>query len=308
MSRIFRHQENQPIVWFHRKPEKSNQYCLYCGSFVGKMAECDSNKEHLIGREFVPSGTLNEGTAFNFIFRACTRCNTEKSNIERHISTITLLNSPARRDSICCNALAQRKASKDYHPEKKGTLVKDSSDEHKINFKSGGNININLSFNLVSPPQPSEENLKILAFRHIQGIFSLITTTDALDPQKTCLLSGEYFFFFGAFHKNDWGNPQITEAIKRSKSFPCYANIDTAEGFFKVIMRRDNRKFGEWFWALEWNKSYRVFGGIYNQGKIPKAFCDLPSLKWHSHNENNNVLRFREEVPLQEDSDDLFQA
>lgn len=125
MNGIFRHKQKQPVSWFHKKPSESNQYCLYCSTFVGDGASIRSDKEHLIGREFVPTGSLNVGNRFNFIFRACEQCNNEKSNIERHISSISIFNRPARYESEEINSLAVRKASKDYHPNKKGVPQND---------------------------------------------------------------------------------------------------------------------------------------------------------------------------------------
>jgi len=113
--------------------------------------------------------------------------------------------------------------------------------------------------------------------------------------------------FFGAVNKHDWGNPQIMSAIKKSKELECCANIDTADGFFKANIRKNNNKAEEWFWALEWNKSIRVFGGIYDPGKTPPVFTELPQIEWQAHNQpNNGSVRIRKEIPLPEDEDDLF--
>lgn len=307
LSGIFKDKQNQPVNWFHRQPGKSNQYCLYCGSFVGDGANIKSNKEHLIAREFVPSGTLEGGKSFNFIFRACEQCNTEKSNIERHISSVTIFNSPSRYESGEINLLAIRKASKDYHPNKQGVLVQDAFDKHKLVFDE--NQNFKLSFDFVSPPQANLSYIKLLAFMHIQGIFSLITTINPLEASQTNLLSSKYFFFFGAFNNADWGNPQVLTAIERAKEWPCYANIDSANGFFKVIMRRNKGTDGEWFWALEWNKSYRVLGGIFHPEQTPTAFRDLPPLIWQELGvHGGKSTRRREEISINEEQDTLFKA
>ena len=144
----------------------------------------------------------------------------------------------------------------------------------------------------------------MLAFMHIQGIFSLITTKNPLEASQTSLLASKYFFFFGVFNNADWGNPQMLTAMERVKEWSCYANIDSANGFFKVVMRRNEGKDGEWFWALEWNKSYRVLGGIFHAGQIPTAFNDLPSLNWRVH----GTTRRREEISINEEQDILFKA
>ena len=307
MNKIFRYKENQPVVWFHKKPSKSNQYCLYCGAFVGENAATISNKEHLIGREFVPPGSFDDGTKFNFIFRACENCNSEKSDLERHVSSVTFFNSPARAILEKYNSAAVNKASKDYHPDKKGVLVQDAMDKHKMSFV--GDANFRMKFELISPPQVNESYIKLLAFRHIQGIFSLLTTQNALEAHRTILLSDTNFFFFGAFNSADWGNAKVMAAIERSKDWQCIANIDTADGFFKAVMKKKEGKDGELFWALEWNKSYRIFGGIFHPGQTPKAFIDLPSRNWLEMGTiGGKKTRIRAEIPINEDQDILFKA
>ncbi len=68
----------ETVSWFNRNPAQSNQYCLYCGVLVGTGATVLSDKEHFIGRNFVPTGALGSGS-FNFIFRSCRECNGRKA-------------------------------------------------------------------------------------------------------------------------------------------------------------------------------------------------------------------------------------
>jgi hypothetical protein len=186
-------------------------------------------------------------------------------------------------------------------------LVKDAIDKHKISF--GKNSKFSMSFELVSPPQLNERYLKLLAFRHVQGVFSLITTKNPLEAAQTSLLSGPNFFFFNAINRADWGNPQLVTVIERIKDWACYANIDSAAGFFKIIMKKKEGKDGEWFWALEWNKSYRVVGGIYHPKQTPPVFNDLPSLTWQDVGIHDGVeIRVREEKPVSDEQDTLFEA
>lgn len=304
MNGIFRNKNNQPINWFNRSSSKSNQYCLYCGEFVGEGAAIESNKEHLIGREFVPTGEFRAGSAFNFIFRACKKCNDEKSNVERHISSVTLLRSRARLESQGHNEIACRKARKDFHPDKKGVLIKNSGD----NFNVVGNIgNMKMTAGLSAPPKANPDNTKLLAFRHIQGIFSLITSRNPLVAEGTCLLSAKYFKFFDSYHHDDWGNPHMLTIMERVSKMPCRARIVTANGFFKLIMRRDRGEEGEWFWALEWNKTLRLVGAIAQPESDLYIFKELPSLKWHDLGLQDGVrTRMREELPLKEEQDQLF--
>ncbi len=306
MNGIFRYKNNQPVNWFNRSKLKSNQYCLYCGRFVGVDSDLESNKEHLIGREFVPTGEFGNGDLFNLIFRACKECNDEKSDVERHLSSISLFNSPARMKSHAHNALAQRKAEKDYHPIKQGVLIKDSGDNFAIATKFGL---ASIAFNMSGPPQADEQRIEFLAFRHVQGLFSLITSRDPLSAEGTCLLSHKYFYFYSSYPYSDWGNPQLLKIIERASDIPCYANVETANGFFKAIMRRGEGDNSEWFWALEWNKSLRVVGGISQPNTIPAIFEELPSLNWKDiGNQDGARRRARKETPLDSGQDILFSA
>lgn len=297
MIRIYKHKKNQPVVWFHKKKSKSNQRCLYCGSFLGEELKIESNKEHLIAREFVPKGSLSD-KCFNFIFRACIVCNSKKADIERHISSATMINSSARSVSQEIDQLALNKAKKDFHPDNPGKTVIDSCGEIKFNH---GNI-MRLSY--VFPPQVNPNYIKELALRHIQGIYSLITTKNRFICEESGLLSLKQLQFFGAFNEQDWGNPRILEVIERTKEWPCFFNIVTADGFFKVIMKRSCDD--GWFWALEWNKYLRVIGGISLENKPQQLFSNLPDLDWKDFGmQGNDKIRKRLEIALNS-IDELF--
>jgi hypothetical protein len=297
MTGIYKHKENQPVVWFHKQKSRSNQWCLYCGSFLGEELKVESNKEHLIAREFVPKGSLGD-KCFNFIFRACRVCNNRKANIERHISSTTMINSSARSVSQEIDQIAQNKAKKDFHPDNPGETVINSFGENKVNL---GNI---MQFGFVSPPQVNQNYIKELALRHIQGIYSLITTKNPLICEESRLLPPKQLWFFAAYNEQDWGNPQILEVIERTKEWPCFCNIVTANGFFKVIMKRSSDD--GWFWALEWNKYLRVIGGISLENKPQQLFSMLPDLGWKDLGMQGNAsTRVRSEIAL-DSIDELF--
>lgn len=65
----------------------NNTTCVYCGGQGGPGNPMED--EHVIGRKFVPKGTL--ATGWRLIVRACHHCNHEKSQLEDDISAITLL-------------------------------------------------------------------------------------------------------------------------------------------------------------------------------------------------------------------------
>lgn len=301
MGTIYKFKNNQPIVWFHRLIEKSNQWCLYCGEPLGQASSPPSNREHLIAREFVPTGYMTD-KCFNFIFRACVKCNSEKSNLERHISSISLINSPSRKTDIRIDEIAIHKASKDFHPNHKGKSVIESTETTQINFNSF------IKFGLLTPPQAHRKYVEDLASYHIQGLFSLITTSNPLSADETRLLPVDQIHFHQAFNVGDWGNPQLLTIINRTKNWPCYCNIQTADGYFKAILKSSPTDDDGWFWALEWNKYLRIVGGIYTKNKLQNIFLNLPELEWNSiSTHKTHSARIRKESPLIV-TDELFQA
>lgn len=261
-----------------------------------------SDREHMIGRNFVPQGSLRSDS-FNFIFRACRDCNERKAAAERHLSTVTLFNSRARSEDREIDKLAEHKATRDYHPGKKGVRVRDATDNHEVIFKGS---NFEMTFGLLSPPQPNRDDLVLLAYNHTQALFSLLTTENPRDGNKLRLLPADHFFCFGYYMHGDWGNLHLAEISQRTSDWPCYANITTADGYFRAILRRSSVDEDGWFWALEWNQCVRVVGGITNSGVGSKPFQKLPELDWRWLPDGSG--RIRRDVPLPEGVDTLFAA
>jgi hypothetical protein len=285
--------KNQLITWFHRKLEKSNQLCLYCGNYIGVNSDIQSNKEHLIARGFVPSEYFSS-TDFNFIFRCCISCNNRKSNIERHLSTTTLINSDARLHDEMVNMLALNKASNDYHPDNKGKFVNDST--VKKNFTSNTQrMKVNVEF--VAPPQSNESYIEELSYRHIQGLFSLITSKNRLTTEGTSILSGKCFHIFGIYSKNDWGNSQIAYFIQKTSSWSSFCNKSVANGFFKAMILGPKEEEDGFMWALEWNKSIRVIGALVKDEHLFRVYPNIPEIiysPWvRSENSEFRTIRYK---------------
>ena len=301
MTGIFRFKPNQPVNWHHRSKIRSNQYCLYCSGFIGEGSEIPSDKEHLVGKRFVPPGAFDGGKKFNFHFRACKKCNREKSKLEDHISSVTLFTSPARREDGRLDKRAREKAGKSYHPSKRGVTVAESGEQIEI---SGGRF----TFGFASPPQPNVRYRNRLALRHAQGLYALLTSYDPTRADGTRLLRPDHCWILGYYNQSDWGNAQLLEAIRRTESWRCCANVCTADGYFRAVMRQE-APGKQWFWALEWNKSARVCGSISPPGELPELFRDLPDLNWKTLAPNEqNLTRYRAEVSLSPDEDTLFDA
>lgn len=283
------------ISWHARSAQLSNALCLYCGQLLTGPGAPSSDKEHLIARNFVPTGTMTD-LSFNFLFRACRECNARKADAERHVSSVTLFNSPAREVDSRAELAATRKGRADFHPTKRGVLIQNAHKELKVEHQ---HPLMKISFTGVAPPQIDRNCAGEVAFCHIQGLFALITTTDYRDPQRMQLLPQDQFIWYDMYPHHDWGNPQATELAHRVESWECVANIVSAEGYFKAIMRRNATS---WFWALEWNKQLRLVGGI-NQSRM-QVFEQLPSEGWIPTPKG----RMRRQVPLDPTSDLLFEG
>lgn len=301
MSDIHNFRANQPTVWYSRRLAKSNQWCPYCSRLVGLGSELASDKEHLIGRKFVPTGSLANG-AWNFIFRACRDCNAFKAEVERHISSVTLFTSCGRTDDANLDALAVHKASKDFHPDLRGVPVADAGMENRIEVPLGPGGKLTL--NLVGPPHVNPDYVRLLAIRQIQGLFALIATEDPRVIDKTKVLPSDRVILFGSFNHLDWGNPQLRELERRTKEWHCCLNVDSASGFFKANLRRPPKDELGWFWALEWNRSLRIVGAIFHASATPGWFQGLPELSWSRSRDGKG--RIRRETPLAEEEDSLF--
>ena len=295
---VFRLRDKQPVVWFHRSLARSNQFCLYCARPLGDGA-IKSDREHVIGRSFVPDGSFGDGKAFNFIFRACANCNAEKANAERHVSSVTLFLSPGRSDASI-DELARRKATRDFHPVERGKLVSEVRSE--TSFTLGGH-GLSATVGLVGPPQLDPMAVKVLAFRQTQAFFSLVTSTDPLRAEGTRLLPADHWWFVGYFFHADWGNSWLLELARRVRGWPRHVNIVSAEGYFRALLVRDETGLGGWLWAFEWNKSLRVIGGIGRPEAQPRVFNDLPDLGWKAVEPGT---RIRAERALTSGDDDLF--
>lgn len=283
----------ETISWYTTSLDGSNACCIYCGIFLRGTNPPESDKEHLIARNFVPKGTM-DGQPFNFLFRTCRSCNARKASAERHVSSVTLFNSPGRFDNSKVNEDAIRKGEGDFHPNKQGVLIQNAHEHTSITTSFGP---MSIKFGMVAPPQPDRDKVGEVAFSHIQGLFTLICTEDYLDPQKMRLLPQKEFIWYDYYTHNDWGNPQAVEIANRVRNWDCFANIESAQGYFKAIMRCSDEG---WFWALEWNRQLRLLGGIGRERM--KLFEGLPSEDWTP----NPQRRQRRNVALDIKDDHLF--
>jgi hypothetical protein len=261
-----------------------------------------ATKEHLVGRNFVPRGSLDGGRSFNFIFNACYACNNDKSTLEGHVSAITQLMSPAVAENATFSERASAKSQGEIHPWTRRPVA-ESFHESTIQMRGFG-LGIGMGF--VGPPQADREIVCRLALRHVQGLYALVTNADRTVQPLTLLFPG-WVYVLGYYLRSDWGNSQAIAASERVRDWTVRARIITASGYFQAMLRRDDAAVGTWFWALEWNRYMRVIGGISYDGQLPSFMRDLPDLQWvQSRTATGAIFRSRQEQPLDEARDDLF--
>jgi hypothetical protein len=282
----------------------SNTRCLYCARRFDETTVIRS-KEHLIARNFVPKGSFLGGREFNFIFAACERCNGEKSQLEGHVSAISQSLSPRIGADPVYFDIARRKAHHEFHPWT-GRPVVDSIQRMSVTMPLGASVGMSLG--LVGPAQLDCDQVRLLACRHVQGLFALVTN-EKHDTDDVSLLPPSAVWVHDHYLRSDWGNPQLRAAHEQTRNWMLHIGGATASGYFRFVMRRDpsHTRSWYWYWLLEWNDSVRVMGGISFSGEAPAFLTALPRLH-HAVMPlpNGAVFRLREEFPLAPDADDFF--
>lgn len=278
------------IIWFKKSLPISNQICLYCGVPVGAGSIVESNEEHMVGRNFVPKGTMEN--AFNFSFRACKECNHDKSRLEDHVSGFTLLNTPSVETNEKARKAAERKALNSIHPQKR-IRMGDAHERQEIEFSFGS---ATFKFGLIGQSRPAEDYIPQLAYYHIQALFSLVTTVENPATAAIRILPPDQFRFFDYYLHSDWGNPQLNEFARRAAEVPCLATISTGADHFRACLRRCADK--GWLWALEWNKSIRIIGAICQPDEPCHWFEDMPALDWKILPDGSRIRRENTEPDL----------
>lgn len=291
--------------WFSQNPEKSNQYCPYCGrefSTFGTRNDIKKNtdKEHLIGRNFVPKESFKAHSETNFIFRVCKTCNSRKSNYERQISSVSLLNT--------CGARSQNeqekiitKAQHDNSGFIKGKKVIDSNVTLNAESKIWGTTIIT---QFSGPPQVQETTIANLAFMHMQGLigFAILSPNNR---NNSIYLSKKCFHFYQSFSKDNWGSPSLE--FLRTLTLPWEPLLikTTAKNNFKVYIKSNNEII---FWLLEWNMYYRVCGFIGNSIECSKIIDSIPEepYRYVGKDKDGISLFLRRSIPLSHNSVDFI--
>lgn len=143
-----------------------------------------------------------------------------------------------------------------------------------------------------------------LAHYHFRGFFYWLTY------QRESNVGGFIrggFFPLGACRRTDWGAPHFRWFMALAREWDIRLCAIGADTFFKALVRRDPGGTEVWLWAFEWNHSIRVVGFAGNEDAVRSLLATAPDHATAVLSETEKeLIRFRPEVSLPEDQDDLF--
>ncbi len=206
----------------------NNVQCPYCGCNLNLTPGVKRTEEHIIGRKFVPKGSLND--EWNLIIDSCFKCNAHKANLESGqslISHLAISDKPLYSPHL--QAEIQRKLGKRdpetgavreaTHPETNRPVV-DSFVEHTISSSFGP---AKITFSLIGPPQALKSEME-LAKMHIQAFYYLLVNGDPKDrsncrafTDQSTYLPAKYIQVLHVLKQSDWKNEAAQELAARTK-------------------------------------------------------------------------------------------
>jgi len=275
-----------------------NVVCPYCGVALSAF-NCE--KEHVIGRKFVPRGKLQ--AQWNLILNACRTCNRRKSGYEDDISAITMQPDAFGKygaDDPELVAEARRKAA-NSGSRMTGKPVKDSSGE--LNFSVAPLSGLSMDFGFTSPPQVDDKRVYELARMQLQGFFFMITYQ--ADQQRGWWWPGEFMPYLHS-RRSDWGSKRWLGFMRTTTNWDVRVHAVGANEFFRCSIKR-HPTAECWSWALEWNHQHRIAGFVGDRNAAQAISDSLPPEELKQLDLGpNRCVRFREDVPLSETDDILF--
>ncbi len=243
-----------------------NLNCPYCGVDLASLAPDDRNRDHVIGQRFVPKGIQD----WNLIVATCTACNTDaKAQLENDISAITM--QPDAHGRFADPALAAEAKRKG---KTKSQATGKPVSESQSKFTVGGNFGkAKISFGFTGPPRVQLPRVYDLARYHVAG-FWFLSSYEESSKRGATLPSPLYPIAHTL--RSDWGNPAFLGFADMVRTWGNVSHIVTAEGFFKVMIRRSDTEPDLFAWALEWNKNMRVLGFLGKEQAARDAYGALP--------------------------------
>lgn len=279
----------------------SNLTCPYCGV---DLSSSSRTKEHAIGRNFVPKGSLAD--SWNLLLNACRSCNARKSALENDISAISMM--PNTDGSF---PLSDQKYQSESIRKSSGSIshasgkpVAQSRTEMKI--KGVHPAGLEMTLNMVGAPQVSEERVSTLARLQLMAFFYWLTY-DA-EERKGHFWVGD-FFLANHTRQEDFGNILQVSFANCIRDWDHRLLAIAANGNFKAVIRRAPTGIF-WAWGLEWNHSMRAIGYFGNKDdiKVHAANLQYPELKSVGKSSNGGIIRVRTEHRIKEEDDLLFEG
>ncbi|MFK4794782.1 HNH endonuclease [Sphingobium sp. ZW T5_29] len=275
-----------------------NETCPYCGT---QLTRQNRTKEHVIGRRFVPRGSLHQH--WNLIVWACEPCNSRKAALEDDISAISMhpdVSGAHARDDVRLHTEAARKALNSIS-RRSGKPVANSQENLTITMRPFAGVE--LKFNLTSSPQVDEARIIELARMQVMAFFYWITIQDGE-------INGR--FWRGSFmplppvRRADWGNAQLRFFMTETGNWDGRVHAVTADGYFRLAIKKHPSEL-LWSFAVEWNESYRIVGFFGDEDELGRISARVPALHLETiHGQGTDRVRYRREVPLPTEEDDLF--
>jgi len=275
-----------------------NVVCPYCGVALTKE---NTTKEHVIGRKFVPKGTLEN--QWNLILNACRPCNNEKSNLEDDISAISMQpsvsgNHFSDHPQLAVDAVRKRKKTLSRHT---GKVVGESTTSTTIEGQLAPGLTA--TFKMRGQAQVAPDRLFELARLQSQAFFFLITYDHS--ENRGYWWKGK-FAPVQAVSRLDWGNERAVTFMSETQSWDPRLLGHVAEGHFRIVIKKHPQN-DIWSLALEWNGNFRVMAVCGDEEPLKDFLDRMPILKMHTISQTQDrVVRFRAEKSLAPDCDILF--
>lgn len=227
-----------------------NQRCAYCNAAFEREGEPE--KEHVVGKNFVPKGMHEQ--QWNLHLNSCHKCNQTKSALENDLSAITMVGGllePALKDTFRASE-AKRKSK--AVSQRTGKKVADSFEELTMTGDFG---NAEIKINMILPPQLDESRAFLLVQYQMRGFFFQITYNQ--EKEMGYCWPGA-FMPLAVVPKSDWGNPLVLSFSEKTKDWEFrLGSGEIAQGYYGVLIKK-HPKAALWSWAVEWNKTTRLFG------------------------------------------------
>ena len=182
-----------------------NNNCCYCGNILN---DGDISIDHVIGRKFVPTGSLEN--QWNLHCRACKICNNKKSDLEDDISTLSMIFACISQDANNEASLVESTARKlkGSLSRKTGRPHKDSYEHFSVSASSGG---ISIKSEISGPPRLDARRIGSLALLHYKAFYFLRTYDTAT---RLGFLPAHPLSVLPPLPRSDWGAAHAISFIK----------------------------------------------------------------------------------------------